>query len=109
VSEVRLKKSTSLRPGELSVVAKKHVSSPKLVIEMSALASAVRSALRPRASMWAMGALGTLMSLPASARQHRHQQPRSDADLTEIVVTGLRQSVESAQASNKTRKKLLIQ
>jgi TonB-dependent receptor len=48
--------------------------------------------------MWALGALGTLMSLPASAADSTAtNNPAADAELSEIIVTGLRQSVESAQ------------
>jgi TonB-dependent receptor len=65
------------------------------------VATAVRRALRPRASVLTLGALGALGSLASGAALAADAPANPAADssetLSEVVVTGIRESLESAQ------------
>ena len=78
--------------------------------DSATVATAVRRALRPRASVLTLGALGALGSIASGAALAADAAATSSTDsretsstdsrdtLSEIVVTGIRKSLESAQA-----------
>jgi TonB-dependent receptor len=63
--------------------------------ESSTLRAAVRRALYPGASVLALGALGAVGSMPVMAQEASDNPSQT---LQEVVVTGIRKSLESAQA-----------
>ena len=75
------------------------------------VAKAVRRALRPRASMLTLGALGALGSLASGAALAADEPANPAADsnetLSEVVVTGIRESLESAQAIKQTSEQIV--
>jgi TonB-dependent receptor len=74
----------------------------------SAVATAVRRALWPRASALTLGALGALGSI-ASGAAVPADAPANPANetLSEVVVTGIRESLESAQAIKQTSEQIV--
>jgi TonB-dependent receptor len=79
----------------------------------------VRCALRPRASVLTLGALGALGSMvsgaalaadaPATPSSDSRETPDADsrATLSEVIVTGIRKSLESAQTIKQTSEQIV--
>jgi TonB-dependent receptor len=64
-------------------------------VESSSLRAAIRRALYPGASALALGALGAVGAMPVTGQE---ASDSSVPPLQEVVVTGIRKSLESAQA-----------
>lgn len=67
---------------------------PAARVDLLSLRAAVRRALNPKTSVLALGALGAMSGLALAQEQATPQK----TSLEEVVVTGIRQSLESAQA-----------
>ncbi|MFL6601553.1 MAG: TonB-dependent receptor [Steroidobacteraceae bacterium] len=79
--------------------------------DLTRVATAVRRALRPRASVLTLGALGALGSLACGVAVAAAEPANPNADrgeaLSEVVVTGIRESLESAQAIKQTSEQIV--
>jgi TonB-dependent receptor len=81
------------------VAATKKILAPHTDGSASMVALAVRRALRPRASVLTVGVLGSMISGAALAAEAPTPAGNdSQGTLSEVIVTGIRQSLETAQA-----------
>jgi TonB-dependent receptor len=91
------------------VAAIKTITSPRVRAGSSMVAWAVRRALRPRASALAIGAIGALGSIASGMALAADAAASSAADssLSEIVVTGLRVSLETSQEKKRDSEQIV--
>ena len=96
------------------MVVSKRFPAPSAHAQSAVLRTAVRRALYPKASAVALGALGVVGSFVAigqdqsqSSGSSRTQAAAQKVALEEVVVTGLRQSLESAQTIKQTSEQIV--